>query len=214
MTSTKRTQGEDRKNALHGDSPLVRSRLTPRTLRAGVTPWQMMRRLNVRQDPSPRLCRRQVARPGLSAPVCPDAVLRTRNASPSPALPALLENPIQPSHDLASPRPGISPADATHKGTQTFAQDVPCGVVYGAQNWFNKYGGGGLLEYEGIRKNEVPTVMTGKGLSTMRTRRITTEHDEKQGQTGVKKTRVHIQEIQTQAQTGFCMPRTFLKGDA
>ena len=143
MTGTTRTQGEDRKNALHGDSPLVRRQ----TLRAGGTPWQMMRRLNVRQDPSPRLCRRQVARPGLPAPVCPDAVLRTRNASPSPTLPplpapALLENPIQPSRDLASPRPGISPADATRKGTQTFAQDVPCGVVYGAQNWFNKYSGG------------------------------------------------------------------------
>lgn len=172
MTRATRTQGEDRKSALHGDRPLVRSRLPPRTLRAGVTLWQMMRPLNIRQDPRPRLCRRQVTHPRLPAPVCPDAVLCTRNASPSPALPPLpapapLENPIQPSHDLASPRPGISPADATHKGTKTFAQDVPCGVVYGARNWksttcplggdwFNKYSGGwGVLEYKAIRKNEI-----------------------------------------------------------
>ena len=40
-----------------------------------------------------------------------------------------------------------------------------------------------------------------------------TEHDKQQGQAGVKKICVHIQEIQIQAQTVFCTPRMFLRGD-
>ena len=158
--STTRTQGEDRKSALHAVRPLVRSRLPPRTLRAGVTPWQMTQHLNIRQDPRRVCVRGRPPCPRLPAPVCPYAVLRTQ----TPPLPQLShpcqphlpqENPIQLSHDLASPWSGISPADATHKGTKTFAQDAPCSVVHGAQNWksatwplggdwFDKHSEGGI----------------------------------------------------------------------
>lgn len=94
--------------------------------------------------------------------------------SPTPASPSLPGKPIQPSNDPVSRWLGISPEDATHKGTKMFAQDVHCGAVYSAQNWkwptcpsrgawFNKCNR--RKNIKPSREWDRPAVLTGKKIS-------------------------------------------------